>query len=112
MKAAGILWTILLLIVVGQCQENSGYVPVEGYVPDSKTAIKIAEAVLLPVYGKKKIEAELPLTAKLQDGVWTVGGTLRCSDGKGGMTTSCFGGVAVVKISKKDAKILYMIHGK
>lgn len=87
-----------------------GYRPKEGYVPDSTTAVKIAEAVLVPVFGKKKIESEQPFTAKLKDGVWTVSGTLHCPDGKGGITTHCAGGVAEVQISKVDAHVLSMVH--
>jgi hypothetical protein len=81
-------------------------------VPDSKTAVKIAEAVLIPVYGEKQIDSERPLHAKLKDNVWTVSGTLRCPDGRGGTTTSCDGGTAEVKIAKDDGRILSMIHYK
>ena len=91
---------------------GQGYKPPSGYVPDSGTAVQIAEAVLIPVYGKKQIESEEPFTAKLEKNTWTVRGTLRCSDGKGGVTTHCVGGTAVVKISKIDARIVYMMHGK
>jgi len=107
----GFLLTVLFA-AVATCQTDVGYVPKAGCVPDSETAVKIAEAVLVPVYGKTQIESERPFTAKLKDDVWTVGGTLRCPDGKGGVTTLCDGGVAVVKISKNDARVLYMIHGK
>ncbi len=96
---------ILLLAALSLGQ---GYKPREGYVPDSATAIKVAEAVLIPVYGKKKIESEEPFTAKLKDGLWTVNGTLHCPDGK----EHCFGGVAEVKLSKDDARILAMSHYK
>jgi hypothetical protein len=98
---------IPVTLAVGQ-----GYKPPSGYVPDSATAVQIAEAVLIPIYGKKQIESERPFTAKLEGNVWTVGGTLRCPDGKGGFTTQCDGGVAIVKISKIDAHILYVMHGK
>jgi hypothetical protein len=75
--------------------------------------VKIAEAALRPVYGEKQISAEEPFTAKLTDGVWTVAGTLRCSDGKGGWTTMCAnGGVAVVRILQKNGHILSMTHTK
>jgi NTF2 fold immunity protein len=53
-----------------------------------------------------------PLHATLQGDVWTVEGTLTCSDGKGGTTTTCLGGTAVVKLSKIDARILFMMHYK
>jgi hypothetical protein len=109
MKICAVLYLTLLFVplVFGQ-----GNAPREGYVPSSDTAVQIAEAVLIPVYGKNKIESERPFTAKLKDGVWTVSGTLHCPDGKGGTTTSCVGGVAVVEISKADARILSMTHFK
>lgn len=89
---------------------GQGYRPKEGFVPDSSTAIKVAEAVLIPVYGQKQIQSEEPFTATLKNGVWTVQGTLHCPDGEGGSTTLCDGGVAVIRISKADARILSMIH--
>jgi hypothetical protein len=109
MRAGAVLSLALLSapLIFGQ-----GYKPPEGYVPDSAVAVQIAEAVLIPVYGKAKIESEKSFTAKLKDGVWTVSGTLRCPDGKGGTNTDCAGGVATVEISKADARILSMIHYK
>jgi hypothetical protein len=86
--------------------------PAEGYVPDEKTAVAIAEAVLIPVYGEKKILSERPFKAVLDGEIWTVGGTLHCDDGKGGTTTHCVGGTAEVRISKKDGRILRMMHYK
>lgn len=97
----------LVTLTLGQ-----GYVPKQGYVPNSTTAVKIAEAVLIPVYGATKIASERPFTATLKAGIWTVQGTLHCPDGKGGTTTRCVGGVAVVKLSKADARVLSMIHYK
>jgi hypothetical protein len=106
-------WTTLLVLVLFSWKlAGQGYKPASGYVPDSKTAIRIAEAVLDPVYGNKHIESERPFTATLKDGVWTVTGTLHCPDATGGSTISCDGGVAEVRISKDDARVLYMMHGK
>lgn len=90
--------------------EAQSYAPKDGFVPDSTTAVTIAEAVLIPVYGKEKIEAERPFKAVLENGVWTVNGTLHCPDGKGGVTTRCVGGTAEVKLSKADGRIIRMIH--
>jgi hypothetical protein len=90
---------------------GQGFKPREGFVPGKETATKIAEAVLIPVCGKDSIENEKPFTATLKGNTWTVRGTLRCADGKGGTTTvNCHGGVAVVEMSKSDARILSMIH--
>ena len=103
-----LFWIILLApIVAGQ-----GVKPTGGFVPDAKTATKIAEAVLVPVYGEKQIESERPFNVELEDGTWTVSGTLRCPDGHGGTTTHCVGGTATVKVAKADGRILFMIHYK
>jgi hypothetical protein len=101
------------LLIVALAFGQGSRPPKDGYVPDSATAVKIAEAALVPVYGKKHIESEEPFTAKLKDNVWTVSGTLYCSDGNGGRTTgNCDGGVAVVQISKADGHVISMIHGR
>lgn len=90
---------------------GEGYKPKDGYVPDARTAMKIAEAVLVPVYGERKIESERPFSATLKDGVWTVAGTLYCGEDKR-KATDCDGGVAEVRISRDDGRILYLWHGK
>jgi hypothetical protein len=107
---------ILMLAPFGICQSTrtkQSRTPPKGFVPDSLTAVRIAEAVLIPVYGEKTIQSERPFTASLTGDIWTVSGTLYCSDGKGGMTTTlCIGGTAEVKLSKLDGRILSMIHYK
>ena len=90
---------------------SQSYVPKTGYVPDSATAIQIAQAVLVPVYGQKQIESEKPFAAKLERDVWTVTGTLHCANRSDG-DSDCEGGTAEVRLSKKDARILSMIHYK
>jgi len=90
-----------------ETQEHS-YVPPEGYVPNEETAIRIAEAVWIPIYGKEKIEGEKPFRARLQDGVWTVVGTLPRR--KNGRRTA--GGVAIAEIAKRDGRVLRVSHGK
>lgn len=98
--------------------QAQSFVPKDGFVPDSKTAVKIAEAVLIPVYGKEKIESEQPFKAELENGVWTVEGTLHCPDSHTTVPQGqkaiplCFGGTAEVKLSKADGRILNMIHYK
>jgi len=72
------------------------------YVPDKKTAIKIAKAVWLTIYGKS-INRRKPYTAYLnRDSVWVVKGHLKISHG----------GVPYAFIQKKDGKIIYIIHTK
>jgi hypothetical protein len=79
------------------------YKPAKGFVPDEKTAIAIAEAVLKPVYGDEQIRSEEPFHATLKDDVWTIDGYLPADN---------FGGVATVRLSRIDGRILYMMHGK
>jgi len=88
---------VCIIFCFGSTVVGRGLKPDKGFVPDSNTAVRVAEAVLIPVYGEKKIEAERPFKAEFEDGVWTVNGTLRCPDGHGGTTTSCVGGTATVK---------------
>ena len=47
-----------------------------GVVADKETAIRIAEAILSPVYGKKAIRGQRPYQVTLKDGKWTVDGTV------------------------------------
>jgi hypothetical protein len=82
--------------------------PKEGYVRDAETAIKIAEAVLSPIYGIDKVEQERPFVAKLKGSIWHVRGALN-RDPSG---TKQVGGVAVVEISKKDGRIRRVSHGR
>jgi hypothetical protein len=102
--------TISIIFIIATLTAGQGFKPKDGFVPDSVTAVKIAEAVLAPVYGEKQIESEEPFTAKIKADIWTVSGTLHCPDGKGGITTNCVGGVVVVKISKINGRIVSMIH--
>jgi hypothetical protein len=96
-RAAGL---VLVSVLVGA---DAGYVPPAGIVPDAVTATRVAEDLLVPVYGRAIIDKEKPLRATLDSGAWTVRGTLPAGR---------LGGVAVIKISKSDGRVLYMMHGK
>lgn len=82
---------------------DGSYLPNSGFVPDSITAIRIAEAVLFPIYGADHVRSQRPFGAKLHEGVWTVWGYL---------PPNHLGGVAEVQIAKGDARILKLTHGK
>jgi hypothetical protein len=79
--------------------------PKDGFVPNAETAVKIAEAVLIPVYGEKKISEERPFQATQQHNIWRVTGTLNCAP-------NCKGGTAEVRISKTTGEILFVGHYK
>jgi len=100
------------LCVLAAALYPQGVKPTNGFVPDAATAVKVAEAVLTPVYGEKVIESERPFKADLLGDIWTVHGTLPCPEAKADNRVSCRGGVATAKISKADAHIISMWHGK
>ena len=81
-------------------------VPEDGFVPTATVAVAVAEAVLIPVYGRQQIASERPFKAELSGGVWDVNGSLHC-DPPG---SPCPGGTAQVKISRKTGEILFMTH--
>ena len=75
--------------------------PKDGYVPNAATAVAIAEAVLIPIYGEAEIAADRPYRASLADGVWRVSGTL---------PPNTVGGTAVAMIAKDDGRIVRVFH--
>lgn len=78
--------------------------PKDGFVPDAKTAIKIAVAVWEPIYGEDQIAGQKPYRARLDtNGVWIVEGSL---------PKGYLGGVAIAEIAKEDGRILRVSHGK
>ena len=79
------------------------YLPPDGFVPDSATAARIAEAVWIPIYGEEHIRRERPYHASLEGDVWRVVGYL---------PPNHVGGTAVAEISKRDGRILRVIHSK
>lgn len=81
--------------------------PARGYVPDATTAVRIAEAVLVPVYGAKQVGYEKPFEATLDGDVWTVTGTLHCD---ATAKEICVGGTAVVQLSKSTGAVLLLVH--
>jgi NTF2 fold immunity protein len=79
------------------------YQPRNGFIPDANTALKIAEAVLIPIYGKEQIAAEQPFRAILRGNTWMVVGTL-----KPGLA----GGTAIIRLSKSDGRVLFVSHSQ
>ncbi len=90
-------------VLQSESSEGHTYLPKEGYVPNEETAIKIAVAVWEPIYGVKKIAQEKPYKATLQNGIWSVRGSLK---------SGWVGGVAEIEICKSTAQIIRLSHGK
>ena len=68
-----------------------------GCVPNETTAIKIAEAIWLPIYGDQIYES-IPFVAQLHNDIWIVEGTSKYE----------FGGIPHIKIHKKNASIMFV----
>jgi hypothetical protein len=95
------VFTILVFaVLVGTALSQQGK-PDGNAVPDSTTAVSIAEKALIHSYGSK-IKSERPFTATLKEGIWTVTGDKHCG------SPVCFGAAAVVQISQADAHIVAM----
>ena len=87
---------------INESRKGAGYTPKLGFVPDDSTAVKIAIAVWLPIYGND-IYKKKPYKVKLQNGVWIIEGTL---------PADYQGGVPYIEIQRKDGRILRVMHGK
>ena len=74
---------------------------VDCYVPNAETAIKVAEAIWLPIYGKKIYEYT-PFHAELEKDTWIIYGTPKAQKG----------GTPNIEISKKDCKIIDVYFSK
>src|SRR5438067_2387784 len=60
------LIAVLLMCPSMGAQSKHTVKPQPGFVPDQATALKIAEAVLIPIYGADMIEQEKPFVATLR----------------------------------------------
>lgn len=75
--------------------------PKEGLVPDKETAIKIAEVVLVRLYGEG-IKSQRPYVVKEDDYIWWITGTL---------PKDSFGIEFKIGISRHTAAVLYLTVG-
>jgi hypothetical protein len=101
------LWLLTLVLValmtMGTNAQERSFIPPNGFVPDSATAVAVAEPILTPIYGRNQVEIERPFSASLGDGNWTVEGHLRAG---------YVGGVARVIVEKATGRIVSVTHGR
>lgn len=76
--------------------------PKDGYVPNAETAIKIAEAIWVPIFGDRVL-SKRPFKAVLKNDIWIVEGSLPAGS---------IGGVPHAEISKMSGEILRISHGQ
>ncbi len=74
-----------------------------GVIPDEATAVRIAEAVFGPIFGRETVSKFLPYHAQLRDGVWTVYGTLK---------HGWRGGTPEMSIQKSDGRVVDVWHSR
>jgi hypothetical protein len=100
------LVTLMLVVIAAAAspQSSGTYVPPDGFVPDAATAMRIAEAVWIPIYGAQSIADEKPLKAVLAGDVWTVTGK--------DLPPNTLGGVATAEVLKSDGRIRRVSHGQ
>ena len=89
----------MTLVSFGQTRKKAAIHP--DYVPDAKTAERIAEAVLVGQFGDDRVAAQLPLhAASMSKDVWLVEGRLKDKDGR-----TQVGGNFGVWINKQDGRV-------
>lgn len=96
-SAFGVLVAALTTAQVPRSSES--YVPPQGMVPNKETAVRIADAVLTPIYGEAAVEHEKPYSVTLRGGIWIVKGKTHPGPG----------GNLLIEISKKTGCILRVL---
>jgi hypothetical protein len=72
-------------------------------VKDENTAIRIVEPILLNIYGRKNIIRQRPYEVQKLDAYYIINGTL---------PEGSLGGVFLIVIDSRDARIVRLTHGK
>lgn len=94
------IFSIVMTTIMINLNDNQA----ENYVPDEKTAVKVAEAIWVPIYGDRVLDKK-PFKATLsEDGkIWIVKGTV---------PKGMLGGYPIIEIRKSDCKIIKVSHSK
>ena len=95
---------IVTLFGVTVVARPQSFRPKNGFIPDEQTALRVGEAILEAIYGEKEITAEEPFTATLKNDIWTVVGSFPKGER--------FGGVATIKVSKANGRVISVTHGQ
>lgn len=95
---------ILIIVTILSCSsmKKENFQTMD-YVPNQETAIKIAEAIWLPLYGESIYEKKPYKATLIDNNIWRVEGTL---------DSEKIGGVPIIEIQKKDCKVLKVTHTK
>ncbi|MBT1537079.1 hypothetical protein B7R78_0008045 [Ralstonia solanacearum] len=82
---------------------GSSHIPENGVIPDEKTAKRVAEAILVPIYGQEAIEKQKPFRVVLVGNIWVITGYLPPDQ---------LGGVFRIDIAKQDGRVIQVMHGR
>jgi len=80
---------------------NTPYIPDDGVVPDAGTAIKIAKAVWITIFGEEDLRWRIFHVQLIDNSVWLVRGVL---------VFRMYGGSPYIKIDKKTGAVLDITH--
>jgi hypothetical protein len=78
-------------------------------VPDAETAVRVAEAVFIPIYEEKQVGREKPFHARLERDHWVVTGTLKESNKPAHIVME---GAMTAEIDRSTGTIRSVYHGK
>jgi hypothetical protein len=108
-RRSGVSLLVLVFSLIPSICAGQPDVPKNGYVPDESTAVGIAQAVFVPIYGRSRVKAEGPFHARLDGNHWIVNGTLH-KPRKSGLIV--MGGTMTAEIDKATGRILDVFHAK
>ncbi|MCC9043947.1 YbbC/YhhH family protein [Myroides sp. M-43] len=78
--------------------------PIDGFIPNDSTAVRIAETMLYKVYGENNIVRQRPYNIALkQDSIWCI---------QGNLPEGWEGGVFYIELNKNNGKVEKMFHDK
>jgi hypothetical protein len=86
-----------------ECKKAVALYKPEGGVDPSQNIKKIVNTYICEIYIAQMIRTEFPPTAKIQDGIWTVEGSL-----PRGMP----GGLAIIRFCRSNGTVLSIMHEK
>jgi hypothetical protein len=102
--ALGVMFAMVLLSAA-----QGSPTQIRDFVPDEVTAVRIAEAVFIPVYGEKHMKAERPFHARLDGDYWIVSGSVGKPKSKDFLVV---GGTMMAEINRKTGEIRTVYHLK
>lgn len=82
---------------------DRGFVPQAGAIPDAETTIAIARAIGQAAYGKRRTQEQEPLVTTRFVDVWEVSGKV---------PGEASGGSLVIRLSRLDARLIFMAHDR